>query len=128
MAYGDFSVTVGTYVIGRSSCGLTVDITDLTGVWSSTATTHNTIYRTRDGGHAGLDTESPRLIGVTFIIVSDTGSIDAVLDDLEAARTAWAPGANKTCTVVAPGGRSYRVRRRDLIAFANKKFGLDATL
>lgn len=27
--------------------------------------------------------------------------------------------------VVADGGRSYRVRRRDLIEFANRKYGFD---
>ena len=27
----------------------------------------------------------------------------------------------------APGGRSYRVRRADLIAFANHKYGLDVS-
>lgn len=117
MAFGDYSVTRGTYVIGRSSGGLVVDVEDITGIYSVNVRSHDTEYEARDGSHAGIDVRAAKVIGVSWVIRSETGSVDAVLDDLALAYAAWAPSSTDvTITVVLPGSRSlvYTGRCRGL--------------
>jgi len=119
VAITDWTITRGTFVIGTTT-GTGVKIGFPPGgfpdLWSTAVTSHDTLYQTRDGAHAGLDVRAPLLLSWEFLLVKQ-GDPDAVMDQLTLARTAYAPvSTSVTITVTAPGSRTivYTGRPRAL--------------
>lgn len=100
MAYSDFRVTVGSYIIGQTTgAGVRVVMKNLTGAKGFTAKGRAVPYEGAAGAYVPAALQSHRTIGIEFDITYDRGHIAAVMTELEAAAAAFSVSTPITLTL-----------------------------
>jgi hypothetical protein len=86
MAYSDFQVTIGTYVVGQvTGAGVRVVMENLTGAKGFTSKPRAIDFEGTAGSYVPAAVQAARVIGVEFKITKDRGSVADIMAEYEAA-------------------------------------------